>query len=228
MCTLLAHAYQHPSTRIGIVHSLGTNCAYYEDVKNVKKLQHTYEEYQDPQQRKSMIINTEWCNFGSSRRTLPCTWFDRKLDRESINPQYHVFEKMTTGTSLGELVRIILTYLVDRDLLFGGESSPTLNRPHSFDTSYMYVCDADNSENLEDTRVVIKDMMNLPKSTLGDREVVKRVCEMVGTRAALLVGAAIAAVTRHMEESSADMDQDVCAICEWFTLTPHYLDNSTN
>lgn len=214
VCVLLAHAYQHPSTRLGIVHSLGTNCAYYEAISNVKKLQ-------DQQTtERSMIINTEWCNFGSSRRTLPCTWFDRKLDRESINPQYHVFEKMTTGTSLGELVRNILTYLVDRDILFGGRSSEALNRPHSFDTSYMYVCEADDSEDLEDTRVVIEDMMNLPGSTLGDREVVKRVCQLVGTRAAMLVGAATAAVIRHMVEHGIgfDTEENGYAICKFVTM----------
>lgn len=209
---LLAHAYQHPSTRLGIVHSLGTNCAYYERVSKVTK-------FQDPAMRddaneRNMIINTEWCNFGSSRRTLPCTWFDRKLDRESINPQYHVFEKMTTGTSLGELVRNVLIYLVDRDVLFNGESSETLNRPHSFDTSYMYVCEDDDSENLEDTRVVIEDMMKISKSSIGDREVVKRVCQLVGMRAAMLVGAAIAAVVLHMVNDGIGMENGY-AICKF-------------
>ncbi|KAI9312535.1 hypothetical protein BX666DRAFT_1988275 [Dichotomocladium elegans] len=212
VCVLLAHAYQHSSTRLGIVHSLGTNCAYYEPVQRVTKLRDhpCYKE----QANKSMIINTEWCNFGSSRRTLPCTWFDRKLDRESINPQYHMFEKMTTGISLGEMVRNILIYLVDRDVLFNGDSSETLNRTHSFDTSYMYVCEADDSDDLEDTRIIIEDMMNLPRSTLGDREVVKRVCEMVGTRASMLVGAAIAAVVRHTVENGTGFDSEEggCAI----------------
>lgn len=212
VCVLLAHAYQHACTRLGIVHSLGTNCAYYEPVMNVTKLQD--HAFYSQQAGNNMIINTEWCNFGSSRRTLPCTWFDRKLDRESINPQYHVFEKMTTGIALGELVRIILIYLVDRDVLFNGESSEALNRPHSFDTSYMYICEADDSPELEDTRIVIQDMMNISKCTLGDREVVKRVCELVGTRASMLVGASIAAVIRHMVENGSPFDSEDggCAI----------------
>ncbi|KAI9276689.1 hypothetical protein BDA99DRAFT_115850 [Phascolomyces articulosus] len=206
VCVLLAHAYQHSSTRLGIVHSLGTNCAYYEPVSNVVKLQDP--SFQQPNDRRNMIINTEWCNFGSSRRTLPCTWFDRKLDRESINPQYHVFEKMTTGIALGELVRNILIYLVDRDVLFGGESSETLNRQHGFDTSYMYVCEADDSEDLEDTRIVIEDMLHLSSSTLGDREIVRRVCQLVGLRASTLVGAAIAAVVKHMVQHGIGFSEE--------------------
>ncbi|EIE78791.1 hypothetical protein RO3G_03496 [Rhizopus delemar RA 99-880] len=162
-CTLLAHAYQHPTTRIGIVHSLGTNCAYYEPVKNVTKLKD-----QSVTKNTDIIMNTEWCNFGSSKRTLPCTWFDRKLSRESINPQFHVFEKMTTGIFLG------------------------------FVSSYMYVCEADDSDNLEDTRIILEDMLDLSKTAMGDREVVKKICELVGMRAAKLVGASIAAIVQHM------------------------------
>jgi hexokinase len=161
-----------------------------------------------------MIMNTEWCNFGSSRRTLPCTWFDRKLARESINPQFHVFEKMTTGIFLGELVRNILIYLVDRDILFGGESSETLNTAHSFDTSYMYVCEADDSDTLEDTRIVLEDMLDLSKTSIGDREVVKKVCELVGYRAAVLVGAAIAAIVQHMTANGIGMTEEGYAICK--------------
>ncbi|KAI8975526.1 hypothetical protein BDF20DRAFT_822966 [Mycotypha africana] len=183
VCTLLAHAYQHPTTRIGIVHSLGTNCSYYEPVRNVTKLKdHSVTKDAD------MIVNTEWCNFGSSRRTLPCTWFDRKLARESINPQFHVFEKMTTET---------------------------LNTVHSFDTSYMYVCEADNTETLEDTRVVLEDMLDLSKTTVGDREVVKKVCELVGTRAAVLVGASIAAIVQHMMHRGIGMTDEGYAICKF-------------
>ncbi|KAF7721470.1 glucokinase [Apophysomyces ossiformis] len=206
VCTLLAHAYQHPSTRVGIVHSLGTNCAYYEQARNVTKLK------DQSSKDKAMIINTEWGNFGSSRRTLPCTWFDRKLDRESINPQFHVFEKMTTGIFLGEVVRNVLIYLVDRDLVFGGETSETLNRPYSFDTSYMYVCESDETENLEDTRIVLEDMMDLSKTSMADREMVKNVCELIGSRAAMLVGAAIAAVVQHMTNEGIGLEEDHCVI----------------
>jgi hexokinase len=182
-------------------------------VRNVTKLRD-----QSVTRNTDMIMNTEWCNFGSSRRTLPCTWFDRKLARESINPQFHVFEKMTTGIFLGELVRNILIYLVDRDILFGGESSETLNTAHSFDTSYMYVCEADDSDTLEDTRIVLEDMLDLSKTTVGDREVVKKVCELVGTRAAVLVGASIAAIVQHMNAKGIGMTEEGYAICKLFII----------
>jgi hexokinase len=167
------------------------------------------------QDDESMIVNTEWCNFGSSRRTLPCTWFDRKLVRESINPQFHVFEKMTTGIFLGEVVRTVLIYLVDREILFDGESSETLNSTYSFDTSYMYVCEADDSDTLEDTRIVIEDMLDISKTSLADREIVKKVCELVGVRAATLVGASLAAIVEHMVSRGIGMSEEGYSICKY-------------
>ncbi|KAI9302504.1 hypothetical protein BJ944DRAFT_167143, partial [Cunninghamella echinulata] len=197
VCTLLAHAYQHPTTRIGIVHSLGTNCAYYDRTQNITKIRMHNTATADSE----MIVNTEWGNFGSSKRTLPCTWFDRKLDRESFNPQYHVFEKMTTGIFLA-----------------------MLNTPHGFDTSYMYVCEVDQSAELNDTRIILEDMLNLSKTTLADREIVKKVCELVGTRAAMLLGAAIAAVVQHMVMNGVDFTQndEGCAICKIHFLFIYY------
>ncbi|CAO3663229.1 unnamed protein product [Umbelopsis ramanniana] len=203
VCTLLAHAYQHPSTRIGIVHSAGTNCAYYEKFSNIKSLENSFKNKNSD----DMIINTEWCNFGSHKRWLPNTWFDRKLDRESNNPSIHIFEKMTTGMYLGEIVRNILVYLVDNDKLFAGSSSEGLNTPYSFDTSYMYVIEADDdSEEYEDIRVILEEMLKIGPTTLADREIVQKVCEIVGRRSAMLVGAAIASVVNYMAEHGVGLD----------------------
>lgn len=211
VCTLLAHAYQHPSTRLGIVHSAGTNCAYYENVGRIKALDPNFRE----DSTEDMIINTEWCNFGSKKRWLPVTWFDRKLDRESNNPSIHIFEKMTTGMYLGEIVRNILVYLVDSDMIFSGANLEGLNTPYSFDTSYMYVIEADNnSEDLEDTRVILEEMLKISPTTVADREVAKKVCEIVGRRSAMLVGGSIASVVLYMLDRGIALDKatESCAI----------------
>lgn len=164
-----------------------------------------------------MIINTEWCNFGSHKRWLPSTWFDRKLDRESNNPSIHIFEKMTTGMYLGEIVRNVLVYLVDNDKLFSGSSSDGLNTPYSFDTSYMYVIEADeNTEEYEDTRLILEDMLKIGPTTVADREIVKKVCEIVGRRSAMLVGAVIASVVTYMVQHGIGLEEtsEGCAICK--------------
>jgi hexokinase len=186
VCTLLAHAYQHPSTKLGIVNG------------------------------NDMIINTEWCNFGSKKRHMPSTWFDRKLDRESNNPNVHIFEKMTTGIYLGELVRIVLIHLIDNEQLFGGKSSEVLNIPYSFDTSYMYVCENDDPETLDGTRVILENMLKVGKSTMADREMVRKVCEIISDRATKLVGASTASVVQYMVEHGIGMDSQSpgFAICK--------------
>ncbi|CAO3677162.1 unnamed protein product [Umbelopsis ramanniana] len=208
VCTLLAHAYQHPSTKLGIVHSAGTNCAYYETTDNISKLQTNVNHTRSSSDGNDMIINTEWCNFGSKKKYLPSTWFDRKLDRESNNPNVHIFEKMTTGVYLGELVRVVLIHLVDNEMLFGGESSEVLNTPYSFDTSYMYVCENDDTPSLDGIRVILEDMLKVGATSMADREIVKKVCEIIGERATMLVGAGTASVVQYMVEHGIGMDLD--------------------
>ncbi|KAL1931023.1 hypothetical protein VTP01DRAFT_10160 [Rhizomucor pusillus] len=207
VCTLLAHAYQHPATRIGIVHSTGTNCAYYDKVSNMSKFLAQHHNEVNPGDT-DMIINTEWCNFGSKH--LPQTGFDHLVDNESNNRGIHIFEKMTTGMYLGEIVRQILVYLADRQVLsFQIDDEDCLLRaPYHFDTSYMYVCEADDDwDYLEDTRVVLEEMCKVGETTIADREIVKKTCELVGHRAATLLGASIASVVEYMMEYGIGVDQ---------------------
>ena len=239
VCTLLAHAYQHPATRIGIVHNIGTNCAYYEKVGNINKsfAQQAQERQQQQQEgedlNNDMIISTEWCNFGSRRGIghLPMNRYDHLVDGESNNQGIHIFEKMTTGMYLGEIVRQILVDLVDRQILSfqtdDDDGDCLLRTPYHFDTSYMYVCEADDDwENLEDTRVVLEEMCKVDETTQADREIVKIICELVGQRAAMLLGANIASVVKHMVERGVGLNRnsDGFAIGEFF---PFLLTNDT-
>ncbi|KAI9470803.1 MAG: hypothetical protein EXX96DRAFT_585780 [Benjaminiella poitrasii] len=202
VCTLLAHAYQHPSTRIGVIHSAGTNCAYYDKMSNIGQFRN------EPNNQHDMIINTEWCNFGG--RHLPLTEFDSLLDRQSNNPGVHNFEKMTTGMYLGEITRQVLVYLVKQQVLsfHNNEEDSLLMIPYQFDTSYMYVCEADQRSNLEDTRLILEDMCRVGVTSLEDRKIVKQVCEWVGYRAALLLGASIASVVKYMFEYGIGLNEE--------------------
>jgi hexokinase len=81
----------------------------------------------------------------------------------------------------------------------------------------MYVCEADD-DNLEGTRVVLEEMCRTGETKLVDREIVKKVCELVGQRAAVLLGASIAGVVEHMINYGIglDYDGDGFAICKYF------------
>ncbi|CAO3618091.1 unnamed protein product [Mucor fragilis] len=215
VCTLLAHAYQHPSTRIGIVHSAGTNCAYYDKVANMESF--LVDHPTSLAAASDMIINTEWCNVSS--KYLPVNKFDKLVDLESNNKGVHAFEKMTTGMYLGELVRLILVEFADHQVLsFDIDDEECLLRiPYQFDTSYMYVCEADDDGVLEGTRVILEEMCRTGETLLSDREIVKKVCQLVGHRAAVLLGASIAGVVDYMVSHGIGLDSpEGFAICECY------------
>ncbi|KAI0775461.1 hexokinase [Irpex lacteus] len=133
---LLSHAYTAGGCILGAIFGTGTNGAYIEKVENIVKLG-------DSPVRKNggyMVINTEWGAFDNSRSVLPTTPFDNKLDRKSINPKDHAFEKFISGMYLGEITRNILLTLIDaapNPLIFSGYSSSTLNDHYGIDTAVM-------------------------------------------------------------------------------------------
>ncbi|VDM99793.1 unnamed protein product [Thelazia callipaeda] len=68
-----------------------------------------------------MILNMEWGAFGDNGCIdFLMTEFDREVDKRSINPGKHLFEKMISGMYLGELVRLVLTKLAKEKKLFNG------------------------------------------------------------------------------------------------------------
>ncbi|KAF9541083.1 glucokinase [Mortierella hygrophila] len=186
--TLLAHSYKYPNTFIGAIFGTGTNGAYVEATRSIKTM--------PTPTAKEMIINIEWGNFDKDKRFLPVTPFDNKLDRESINPGVHVFEKMISGMYLGEITRNILLHLIDRRLLFDGTSSQKLNAHWSFKTEFMSQIESDTSPNLTSIAQILKQKLEICSKAQIDREIVKAVCELVGKRAARLSAMATAAVVR--------------------------------
>ncbi|KAF9346445.1 glucokinase [Mortierella sp. AD094] len=186
--TLLAYSYSHPGTYIGAIIGTGTNGAYVEHTENIKTMKSN---------AKEMIINTEWGNYDKDKKFLPVTMFDNKLDRESINPGIHVFEKLISGMYLGEIARNVLLHLIDKRVLFEGNSSPKLNEHWAFETKFMSAIENDSSTNLIPTAEVLEQELGVYLNTLVDREIIKFVCRLVGTRAARLSAMAVAAVIRQ-------------------------------
>lgn len=163
-----------------------------------------------------MVINMEWGAFDDERRVLPVTLYDNKLDRESINPRIHIYEKMISGMYLGEIVRNMAIGLIDRCLLFNGMSSADFNKQWSFETAYMSSIEEDASSDLSETQHVLESVMGIPTTTLADRQIIKALCHLVGLRAARLSSAGVAAVMSHCDllkrdSSTAAVDGSVFA-----------------
>lgn len=192
--TLMANAYSHPETTMGIILGTGTNAAYYEKLKNIKKWKGGDQVFEE------MVVNMEWGAFDRERRVLPFTIYDNKLDRESINPREQLYEKMLSGMYLGEIARNAILQFVDQRLLFNGESSTDLNKQWGFETSYMSTIVSDESADLEDVRHILEETLLIPSTTLGDRQIVQVICACVGRRAARLSACGTAAVLSHTGE----------------------------
>lgn len=101
---------------------------------------------------------------------------------------------MVAGLYLGEIVRLILVDFLDRRLLFDAHYSTELNKAYNFESAYMSAIERDDSPDLEDTKHILENVMALKTTTLNDRKMVKRICEMVGKRAARLVAAGMSAI----------------------------------
>ncbi|KAI8897028.1 hypothetical protein BC833DRAFT_540698 [Globomyces pollinis-pini] len=204
--TLIAHAYTDPQTYIGVILGTGTNAAYVEKVDNIRKWGTGNGE---------VVINTEWGAYNEPS-ILPLTPWDKLLDRRTNNPGKQVFEKMISGLYLGELVRLILVDLIKAGELFGGKGSDELLKTHNFDTAYMSRIERDHSLSLSDTRQLLEDVLNVPNTSYDDRRIVKHVCELVGTRAARLSAAGIAALVTKINRL------DACTVAIDGSLFEHY------
>lgn len=188
---LLAHSYRSLDTLVACTISTGTNAAYWEKMEAVQKNKNLM----PPNADGDMIINTEWGSFADNNAALlPRTFYDNRVNRQSVNPGVHVFEKMVSGLYLGEIARIIMVDFLDRRLLFDGQYTNELNTPYLFEASYMSAIGADDTTDLEATKHILESIMNLPSTTLSDRQITRTICELVSQRAARLVAAAMSAI----------------------------------
>ncbi|GAA5800469.1 hexokinase-domain-containing protein [Helicostylum pulchrum] len=195
--TLLSNAYNKPDTLAGLILGTGANGAYIEKMSKIKKWK------AGKTTSDEMIINMEFGAFDNERKILPLTRFDNKLDRESINPHSQIYEKMISGMYLGEISRNVLTDMIDRELLLKRDEhtslawSKDISRHWSFETAFMSNIEADKSADFISTKEILDTNLNLHDITTTEAKFIKKICELVGKRAARLAAASIAAIVEH-------------------------------
>ncbi|CEP12643.1 hypothetical protein [Parasitella parasitica] len=205
--TLLSNAYNKPSTLAGLILGTGANGAYIEKFDKITKWKGSKASADE------MIINMEFGAFDNERKILPLTRFDNKLDRESINPHAQLYEKMVSGMYLGEITRNVLTDMIDRELLLKRDENTSLawskeiSRHWSFETAFMSNIEADNSTDYAHTKEILDTNLNLHDVTTTEARFIKKICELVGKRAARLAATSIAAIVKH-----CGIDADGCDI----------------
>ena len=129
------------------------------------------------------IINIEWGNFNK----LVATSLDRQLDEGSDNPGQQILEKMVSGMYLGEIVRLVL-----HDLL------PFFSKGKNFETEYMSIIEGDRTSDLKAAGRLME-RLGSPRSSLGERRIVKKVCEIISRRAARISASCIAAIVTKVD-----------------------------
>ncbi|KAK6751992.1 hypothetical protein RB195_003423 [Necator americanus] len=198
--TLMACAFKERSCQMGVILGTGTNACYMEKLQNVHKLKGEWENDGQPDE---MIINMEWGAFGDDGcLSFIYTDYDREIDKKSINPNKHLFEKMISGMYMGELVRIILELLARKGALFNGDYA-AISKRECFTTKHVSEVETElesggKGKSFPKTREILSEI-GVSRVTDEDCHHVAYVCAVVSTRAAHLTGSTIAQVLNRMK-----------------------------
>ncbi|SCV04757.1 LAME_0H21000g1_1 [Lachancea meyersii CBS 8951] len=203
--TLVASMYTDPDTRMGCIFGTGVNGAYFDVCGGVEKLEGRLSDDFDAET--PMAINCEYGSFDNELVTLPRTKYDILIDKQSPRPGQQSFEKMTSGYYLGELLRLGLLDLTQQGLIFAGQDLTKLEKPYIMDTSYPARVEEDPFENLEDTFDIFKNELGI-ETTSAERKLIRRLCELIGTRASRMSVCGIAAVCKKRGYKTAHIAAD--------------------
>ncbi|XP_074528069.1 hexokinase-2-like [Halichoeres trimaculatus] len=185
--TMMSCGYRDQNCEIGMIIGTGTNACYMEEMRCVKRV-----EGEDGR----MCINTEWGGFGDNGSLKDIlTEFDIEVDKTSINPGVHTFEKMISGMYLGEIVRLVLLKMTKDKLLFKGQISEALQTPEKFETRFISEIEEPES-GLENTQKILT-KLGLKWDEVDSR-IVRLVCDTISSRSARLCGTALATIADHM------------------------------
>ncbi|BAO41703.1 Phosphotransferase [Kluyveromyces marxianus] len=203
--TLVASLYTDPETKMGIIIGTGVNGAYYESVKNIEKLEGKLPS--DITTDMLMAINCEYGSFDNEHLVLPRTKYDVMIDEQSPRPNQQAFEKMTSGYYLGEIMRLVLLDLHSSGFIFKDQDISKLEVPYVMDTTYPAKIEEDPFENLEDTYELFKTTLNI-ETTVIERKLIRKLAELVGTRAARLTVCGVSAICNKRGYTEAHIAAD--------------------
>lgn len=190
--TMVASAYTDPAMKIGCIFGTGCNAAYLEECGSIPKLAHMKLDPSLP-----MAINCEYGAFDNEHKVLPRTPYDITIDKESPRPGQQAFEKMIAGLYLGEILRLVLLDLNQNPdcNLFKGQDVSALKKPYSLDAGFLSAIEEDIYENLQDTKDLFKKTLGIDCS-IPELELIRRLAELIGTRAARLSACGVAAICK--------------------------------
>ncbi|KAL2462611.1 Hexokinase-1 [Forsythia ovata] len=188
--TLAGGRYTNKDVAVSIILGTGTNAAYVERAQAIPK-------WHGPLPKTGeMVINMEWGNFRSLH--LPLTEYDHAMDVESLNPGEQIFEKMTSGMYLGEILRRVLLKIAEEAAFFGDEVPAKLKISFILRTPDMSAMHHDTSSDLRVVGQKLKDVLEISNTSLKKRRIVVKLCNIVTARGARLAAAGVLGVLKKM------------------------------
>lgn len=201
--TLVASKYCDPNTIMGLIFGTGVNGAYYDECKNIPKLQGKL-----PSDIVAddcpMAINCEYGAFDNEWKVLPRTKYDIQIDNESPRPGEQFYEKMIAGYYLGEVLRLILLDYYSKNLIFENQNIDGLKVPFAMDTSFPSRIEQHKAEFVNE---LFKDSFGI-ETTETERNLIHDLCVLIGTRAARLSVCGIAAIVKKMNIKKGNCASD--------------------
>lgn len=212
--TLIASAYTDTAMKIGCIFGTGCNAAYMENCGSIPKLAHMNLPPDTP-----MAINCEWGAFDNEHKVLPRTPYDIIIDKDSPRPGQQAFEKMIAGLYLGELFRLVLVDLHDnKDIhMFEGQDIEKLRKAYTLDSSFLSLVEEDPWENLSETADLFQNKLSI-RATVPELELIRRLAELIGTRAARLSACGVAAIAKKKNYETCHVGADGSV----FNKYPHF------
>ncbi|KAH3900796.1 probable Hexokinase-2 [Saccharomycodes ludwigii] len=203
--TLVASLYTDGETKMGCIFGTGVNGSYYDICSGVEKLNGRLASDVTPDT--PMAINCEYGSFDNEHLVLPRTKYDVQIDEDSPRPGQQTFEKMTSGYYLGELLRLAILDVYEQGLIFKGQDVTKLQKSYVMDTSYPARIEQDPFENLEDTYDLFKNDLGIV-TTVTERKLIRKLSELIGTRAARLSVCGIGAVCQKRNYKTGHIAAD--------------------
>lgn len=212
--TLIASSYTDSTVKIGCIFGTGCNAAYMENCGSVPKIA----SYNLPPDM-PIAINCEYGAFDNEHAVLPRTPYDVIIDNDSPRPGQQAFEKMIAGLYLGELFRLVLVDLHDNKSckVFQGQDISKLRKSYTLDSSFLSFIEEDPFENLSETGDMFHRELGIVTSK-PERELCRRLAELIGTRAARLSACGPAAICKKKNIESCHVGADGSV----FNRYPHF------
>lgn len=202
--TLVASMYTDSEAKMGLIFGTGVNGAYYDVCGKVPKLEGRLGD--DISHDTPMAINCEYGSFDNEHLVLPRTQYDVQIDVESPRPGEQSFEKMISGYYLGEVLRLILLDLAEKQVLFHGQNLEKLHEPYVMDAEYPATMAEDTSSGLQ----VVEHWLEKVgvEGNMEERPFIKSVCHLIGKRSARLAVCGIAAICKKRDYKTAHCAAD--------------------